>query len=172
MGQSYTQVPTKTKGQSTVIDQLLAQISPNFQQAAQGYQQFLPGGGGGKAITAQANKNFQQQTLPSIMNAFGTGSKNSSALNQALAAGASNLNTDLASQLSQLQLQASQGLGNLAGQQGAIGLQDLFAYMQGKSSPWKGAGAGALGGAAAGAPLGPWGAGAGAVIGGTAGALP
>ena len=136
-GSDYNREPTKTSGQISALEQFLAQSLPGYQQAAQGYQQFLPGGGGGQAITAQANKNFQQNTLPSIMNAFGSGSKNSSALNQALASGAANLNTDLASQLSQLQLQAAQGMGNLAGQQAQLGQQDQFALSPKKPPLWQ-----------------------------------
>jgi hypothetical protein len=124
----YIKQTTVTPEQDAFLKQLMAQINPNAQAAASGYQQFLPGGGGGQAITEQANKNFQQNTIPSILNAFGTGSKGSSSLNQALAAGASNLNTDLASKLSELQLQASQGLGNLSTQQAQIGSTPMFAY--------------------------------------------
>jgi|HubBroStandDraft_2_1064218.scaffolds.fasta_scaffold59049_2 hypothetical protein len=144
MGQSkgggYIQKDTLTPEQKSFLDQILGSAGGNINQAAQGYAQFLPGGGGGKAITDQANKNFQQQTIPSILNAFGTGSKGSSSLNQALAAGASNLNTDLASQLAQMQLQASQGLGNLGLGQGGLGASTpQFAYLQKQSPFWQSA---------------------------------
>jgi len=92
------------------------------QEAAAGYQQFLPGGGGGQPIVQAALNRFQQQTLPSIMQAYGSGAKTSSALNQALAAGAANLNTDLAAQLAGMQLTAASGLGGLSGQQSRLGL--------------------------------------------------
>ena len=114
----------------TLINQLISQAAPNFQQAASGYQQFLPGGGGGEAISNAAHQRFQQQTVPGILNAFGSGAKTSSALNQALAAGAANLNTDIASQLAQMQLGAAQGLGNLGAQQTGYGLSPTFAYQQ------------------------------------------
>jgi hypothetical protein len=91
-------------------------------ESAEGYRQFLPGGGGGQAIAQAAQNRFQQQTLPSILNAFGSGAKTSSALNQALAAGAANLNTDVAAELARMQLGAAQGMGSLSGQQGALGL--------------------------------------------------
>jgi len=136
-GGSYAQQPAITPEQKTLLDQLLGQAGGNFQQAAQGFAQFLPGGGGGQAITEQANKNFQQQTIPSILNAFGSGSKSSSALNQALASGASNLNTDLASQLAQMQLQAAGGLGGLAGQQGQLGSKNQFDYLQKQQPFWQ-----------------------------------
>src|ERR1700690_3554884 len=127
MGQSkgggYTDRSIVTPEVSTFLQQLLGSATQNQAGAAEGFNQFLPGGGGGKAITEQANKNFQQQTVPSILNAFGTGSKGSSSLNQALAAGASNLNTDLASMLAQMQLEASKGLGGLGQGQGQIGAQ-------------------------------------------------
>ncbi len=142
MGQSkdggYTQKPTVTPGQKSFLDQLLEMAGPNLGKAAGGFAEFLPGGGGGKAITEQANKNFQQQTIPSILNAFGTGSKGSSSLNQALAAGASNLNTDLASQLSQMQLAAAQGLGNIGLGQGGLGAgTPQFAYLQKQMPFWQ-----------------------------------
>ena len=142
MGQSkgggYIQKDTLLPEQMNLLQQILGQAAGNTQQAAQGFSQFLPGGGGGQAITDQANKNFQQQTIPSILNAFGTGSKGSSSLNQALAAGASNLNTDLASQLAQMQLSASQGLGNLglSGQQQGLGTPG-FAYLQRQQPLWQ-----------------------------------
>lgn len=135
MGQSkgggYTQKQTVTPEVASYLRQLLGPAMENQQAAAQGYKQFLPGGGGGAPIAAEANKNFEQQTLPSIFNAFGTGSKGSSSLNQALAAGASNLNTDLASMLSKAQLSAAQGIGNLGTSQGntAAGT-DQFAFLQ------------------------------------------
>lgn len=128
MGQSrgggYQKKDILSGNQRTLLDQLLGQALPNQQQAAQGFQQFLPGGGGGEPIANQALQNYQQRTIPSILNSFSSGgnAKGSSALNQALAASASNLNTDLASQLAQLQLSASSGLGGLGSQQGGLGL--------------------------------------------------
>ncbi len=141
MGQSkgggYIEKPAVTPEQKSFLDQILAMAGGNLGQAAKGFADFLPGGGGGKAITEQANKNFQQQTIPSILNSFGTGSKGSSSLNQALAAGASNLNTDLASQLSQMQLAASQGLGNIGLGQGGIGAgTPQFSYLQKQPPLW------------------------------------
>ncbi len=142
MGQSkgggYSKKAAITGEQKNLLSQLMQQAIPNQQQAAQGYQQFLPGGGGGQPIINQANRNFQQETIPSILNAFGTGSKTSSALNQALAAGAANLNTDLASQLSQLQLSAAQGLGNLGQGQAGLGAQtSQFGYQQNQQPFWQ-----------------------------------
>lgn len=132
------QLPTLSGGQNDVLSQILKMIQGNQQSASEGFKQFLPGGGGGQAITNQANQNFQQQTVPSILNAFGSGSKSSSALNQALAAGASNLNTDLASQLSQMQLQASSGLAGQAQGQAAQGLgTPSFAYSPTQQPFWK-----------------------------------
>ena len=142
MGQSkgggYTQKPTLLPEQMGLLQQILSQSPQFLQQAAQGYGQFLPGGGGGEAIKAQAMKDYEQRTIPSIMNAFGSGSKGSSALNQALASSGADLNTNLASQLSQLQLQASQGLGSLgaAGQQQGLGTPG-FAYMQKQPPLWQ-----------------------------------
>lgn len=174
-GSGFNEVPTLTKDQISQLNQILGQAGPAFQGAAQGFQQFLPGGGGGKSIIDAAHQRFQQQTIPSIMNAFGTGSKGSSALNQALAAGASNLNTDLASQLSQMQLQAAQGLGQLGGAAGSLGTTPQFALQADQGPAWlqklKGGLSGGVAGAGAGAPFGPWGAAAGGAIGAAGGLI-
>lgn len=138
-GGGYTQKTTVTPELQTLLNQFLSQAQGNTQQAAQGYAQFLPGGGGGEAIANAAQQRFQQQTIPSILNAYGTDNKGSSALNQALAAGASNLNSDIAAQLAQMQLQASQGLGNLGINQGQIGSKDQFAYLQRAQPFWQSA---------------------------------
>jgi hypothetical protein len=113
-GSGYEKIDTVSPELKGLIGQLIQQVIPNYQAAAEGFKQFLPGGGGGKAITDAAQKNFQQQTVPDIFNSFGRGSKGSSALNQTLATGASNLNTDIASLMSQYGLQAASGLGGLA----------------------------------------------------------
>jgi hypothetical protein len=157
-GGGYTKKDTLTPDVQALIQQLTQQAAPNYAAASEGYKQFLPGGGGGQPIIDAANKNFQQQTVPSILNAFGTGNKGSSSLNQALAAGASNLNTDLASQLAQMQLQASQGIGNIGAQQSGIAAQTpQFAYLQKQKPLWQslteatlGAGGQAIGGWASG----------------------
>lgn len=175
MGQSkgggYIKKETVTPEQNTLVNQLLQQALPNFQGAQQGYQQFLPGGVGGQPLINQANQNFQQQTLPSIMNAFGSGARSSSALNQALAAGAAGLNSNIAAQLAQLQLGASEGLGNLGSRQAALGSLPLFAYLQKQPSRFQTGAQGAITGAGAGSAAGPWGAAAGGLLGGLLGAL-
>ena len=141
MGQSkgggYEKLPTLTPQQTTLLNQFLSQGGQNVQGAAQGFQQFLPGGGGGQAFQDQAKKNFEQSTIPSILNAFGSGTKGSSALNQALASGAANLNTDLAAKLADMQLQASQGLGNLGLGQAGLGSKDQFAYAPKQTPFWQ-----------------------------------
>ena len=141
MGQSkgggYIKKEAVTPEQKTLLDQLLAQAGGNTQQAAQGYAQFLPGGGGGEPIIKQAQQRFQQQTIPSILNAYGSDSKGGSALNQALAAGAANLNTDLGAQLAQMQLQAAQGIGGLGLGQAGLGAQTpQFAYAPKQLPNW------------------------------------
>lgn len=140
MGQSkgggYQKMDAITPEIKTLLDQFLGQSSTNMNQAAQGFQQFLPGGGGGQAISDAAHRRFQQETVPSILGAFGQNVKGSSSLNNALATGASNLNTDLASQLSQLQLNASQGLSGIGAQQANLSTQTpQFAYNQ-KARPF------------------------------------
>lgn len=142
MGQSkgggYVKKEVLSNEQMTVLQQLLQQVLPNMQASAEGYKQFLPGGGGGQAIANNAQQMFQQQTMPSILNAFGTNSKSSSALNQALAAGASNLNSDIGAKLAQMQLTASQGLGGLSSQLGNLGIQTPnFAYLERQMPFWQ-----------------------------------
>ena len=150
MGQSkgggYTKKAAVSPEQLTYLQNALQQATSNQQSAAQGFQQFLPGGQGGQPVVDAANKNFQQQTIPAILNAYGTGSKGSSSLNQALAAGAANLNTDLASQLSQLQLQAAQGIGNIGAGQAQLGSQTTpFSYMPKQQPFWQSALLGGVG---------------------------
>jgi len=121
--------------------------NPAYQQALSATQSFLPNAQGqtpGFApIQAEAQRNFQQQTIPSILGAFGQGNKGSSALNQALAGAGQNLNSSLGSLLAQMQLQAANQSGNLAqipynqGLQSAnLGLNTSpFAYLQ-KANPF------------------------------------
>lgn len=139
MGQSrgggYQKIDTMTPEQKAFQQSAISQAMPWLQQAAGGYGQFLPGGGGGKAIQDAAMQRFQQQTMPAIMSGFGSGAKTSSALNQALAAGGANMQTDLASQLAQMQLQAAQGMAGLGGAGANIGMQPAFAYQQ-RATPW------------------------------------
>ena len=136
-GGGYQRIPTTTSAQQTLLDQFLAQAGQNSTAASDAFKSFLPGGAGGQAITNQANQNFQQQTLPSIFNAYGVGNKGSSSLNQALSAGASNLNSDIAAQLAQMQFGAAQGLGNLAQGQGQLGSQQHFALQQRPQPFWQ-----------------------------------
>jgi hypothetical protein len=142
MGQSkdggYMKQQTLLPEQLQSLLQQLMSGGSNAQAASEGYKQFLPGGGGGDAIKAQAQRDFQQQTIPSILNAFGPGSKGSTSLNQALATGGADLNTNLAAMLSQAQLQAAHGLGSLgqSQQQGAISTPG-FAYMQRQPPLWQ-----------------------------------
>ena len=159
MGQSkgggYTKKDTLLPGQGNLLQQILSQAGPNNQAAAEGYKQFLPGGGGGDAIKAQAQNDFRQQTSPSILNAFGSGSKGSTSLNQALASSGADLNTNLASILSQLQLTAAQGIGNLGTGQAQQGLGTPgFAYLQTQPPLWQQLLQGGLG--AAGSAAGGW----------------
>ena len=162
-GNGYNQVPTMTGDQTAFSQQALQQALPWLQQSAQGFQQFLPGGGGGQPIIDQAMQRYKQQTIPAITNAFGSDSKSSSALNQALASSASGLNTDLASMLSQMQLQASGGLGNLGQSVGQFGGKDRFAFLRQQPPQWEQLLKAAIGGAT--------GAGAGALTGGVPGAI-
>ena len=131
----YSKMPNLAPEQMQSLIQMLTQGGQNTQQAAQGFSQFLPGGGGGQPIIDAAMNRYKQQTIPSIMNAFGTGSKGSTSLNQALASSASDLNTNLGSQLAGMQLDASKGLGGLGQSQQQTGLgTDTFSYLQNQPS--------------------------------------
>ncbi len=137
-GSGYNQMPNFTPEQMGALQQILQMGGSNSQAAAEGYKQFLPGGGGGQAFTNQANQNFQQQTIPSILNAFGSGNKGGSALNQSLAAGGANMNTDLSALLQQNALGASQGLGQLGNSQQQTGLgANAFQYIQKPPPLWQ-----------------------------------
>lgn len=128
----YQKYPLQTPQQQELIQWLMGQIKPNYEQASQAYSSFLKPGAD-NPITQAANQNFQQQTIPSILNSFGSNSRGSSALNHSLAAGAANLNTNIASQLAPLYLNAASGLGNLATNQTSAATQPQFGYAQ-KSS--------------------------------------
>ena len=135
MGQSkgggYTQKQTLLPEQQSLLQNILAQAGGNSQQAAQGFAQFLPGGGGGQPIIDAAMRRYQQQTVPSILNSLGGNTKGNSGLNQALAASASDLNSNLGAQLAQMQLSAASGLGGLGQSQQNTGLGTPgFAYLQ------------------------------------------
>lgn len=142
MGQSkdggYMKKDTLLPEQLQTLISQLSQSQGNTQASAEGFKQFLPGGGGGDPIKAQAMKDYQQKTIPSILNAFGSGSKGSTSLNQALASSGADLNTNLASMLSQLQLQASQGIGSLGSNQSQQGLSTPgFSYLQRQPPLWQ-----------------------------------
>lgn len=137
-GNGYSKVDAVTSEQKSFLDNLLQQAQSNQGAAADIYKGLQPGGDTANAITNQANQNFQQQTLPSILNAFGTGSKGSSSLNQALASGASNLNTNIAAQLAQLQGQAAAGLGSIGNSQAGLGAgTSQFGYQQNQQPFWQ-----------------------------------
>lgn len=165
-GSGYEKLSTQTKPQGSLLEQLLASSgqnlqagsnigqNPAYQQALQAIQGFLPGGQGFAPIEQEANRNFQQNTIPQILNAFGGGSKGGSALNQALAGGASNLNSSLGAQRAQMQLGAAgQALGaaqipfqqGLQGAQLGLGTQP-FAFEQKQQPFWQQALLGLIGG--------------------------
>lgn len=138
----YQQLPTMTPQQQTLLSRIL-DISGNnlapgdslYNLSQDKLKSFLTGEGF-EPIKQAANQNFQQSTLPSILNAFGADAKSSSALNQALAAGASNLNTNLGSQLAQMQLGAAGQANQQALQPATMGLNaQPFAYQQ-KGNPF------------------------------------
>jgi len=139
-GGGFQKLDTLTPDVLSELQRLLGVGGQNQAAAAEGYKQFLPGGGGGEAVANAAQNRFQQTTVPNILNAFGgqQNSKGGSALNQALAAGAANLNTDLASHLAQLQLNAAQGLGSMGQNQTGLATQTpRFAYQPKQLPFWQ-----------------------------------
>lgn len=156
-GGGYTQKDVLNPQQASLLAQLLGVSGQNlgasgnitqnplYQQSVDATRQFLPGGQAFAPIQNEANRNFQQQTIPSILNAFGSGAKSSSSLNQALAGAGGNLNSGLASQMAQMQLGAANQGANLAGlpfQQGIQGANlglgtSPFAYMQRQTPFWQ-----------------------------------
>jgi hypothetical protein len=138
MNSGYNQLPTLNPEQLSLLSQVIRSSQPHINQAAEGFQQFLPGGGGGQHIINAAMNQYQQRTIPSILNALGTDSKGSSGLNQALAASASDLNTNLGAQLANMQLNAASGLGNLGLNQQSQGLgTQSFRYQQAQPPMWQ-----------------------------------
>ena len=163
----YDKLSTVSPEVKTYLQQALQRAGLNEEQAAKAYQEFTGSMNGANPITEAANKNFQQQTVPGILNAYGTGNKGSSSLNQALASGASTLNTNLAAAMAELKLKAAQGLSNIGANQGNVGSQtNTFAYQEKDQPIWKRMLQGGVSGAATGSQFGPWG----AVGGGRAGA--
>lgn len=137
-GAGYDKINTLSQGQQGLLDQTISGTNPLIQQAAQGYQQFLPGGQGGQPIINDAMRRFQQQTIPQIKNAFGSDAKGSSALNQTLAASGADLQSSLMAQLAQLQQGASGGLANLAQGQQQLGLgTSAFGVAPQQSPMWQ-----------------------------------
>jgi len=138
-GNGYSQVQTVSPELKTLLDQMLGSAGGNQNAAADAYKQFLPGGGGGEAYANAATERFNQQTVPGIMNQFGAGSKTSSALNQALAAGGANLNSDIAAKMAEYGLTAANGLGNLGTNQAQLGSKDQTALVQNQMPFWQSA---------------------------------
>lgn len=137
-GGGYDKINTLSQGQQGLLNQTISGTNPLIQQAAQGYQQFLPGGQGGQPIINDAIRRFQQQTIPQIKNAFGSDAKGSSALNQALGASGADLQSSLMAQLAQLQQGASGGLANLAQGQQQLGLgTSAFGVAPQQSPMWQ-----------------------------------
>lgn len=156
-GNGYTQMGALNQDQQTILSQLLGGAGSNlgaggnltqnplYQQAVSATQQMLPGGNGFAPIQQQAMNNYQQNTVPTLLNSLGSNAKSSSALNQALAASAGDLNTNLSAQQSQMQLGAAgqaAGLAQMPFQQGLqaaqVGLGTApFAYGQQQLPFWQ-----------------------------------
>lgn len=95
------QIPTVTPEVAQALSQLLQGGLSGIQDPSQGFQ----------PIAEQAQTQFQQQTIPSILERFtALGGQRSSALGQQLGAAGAGLQQDLAAQQAQYGLQNRQGL--------------------------------------------------------------
>lgn len=144
-----------TPEQSSAFSQTVSQVGP---EAIQALMQSLGGMGQEEmqdlfqqSYVDPAMQAFQQQMIPSIQQSFGDANAgSSSALNQALAQGASNLSTQLGGQYGQfVQGQQNRQLGALSRFMPLLTNQTFspqFQQKQGWLSPLIGAGGNAFGG--------------------------
>lgn len=111
-GPQTHQLSTVTPQQENVLNQLLGSVPSQLLQSLS----FEP-------IAQAAQQRFQQQTLPTIAERFGSmNAKRSSGYNQAIANAMENLQTNLAGQQAQFQQQGQSVLANLLG----LGLRPQF----------------------------------------------
>ena len=132
MGKTLMGSPAKEVGRSNLLTQeqrsYLSQIlgmGGQGQQALGGLLQPYSEELFQKSVVDPSMKNFQQQILPSIQQAYGdVGASSSSALNQALSRSATDLASSLAGQRLALQGQQQQAnLGGLGALQNALGIR-------------------------------------------------
>lgn len=145
-GGGFQKLGTLTPGQNQFADQSLANSSQFAGQAGSAFNKYLSPEGT-QGIQNQALNRYNQQILPSIMNQFGSSSKSSSALNQALAASGKDLTTDIQALIEQLGLTGAQGLGSLSASQGQQGITPRFGYQQPALPFWQQLLLGGIGGA-------------------------
>jgi hypothetical protein len=130
-----TQVPTVTKEQQALHNNILAQAmglsSGGYQQAQNYYNSLLePGNQAYQNFTAPFINQFQEQTLPQIAERFaGAGALSSSGFGQALGGAASGFQSQLAQLFALLQSQAAGAQTNQYNQLAQTGLNyQPFAY--------------------------------------------
>ena len=63
MSSGFKSLPNLNPQATSFLEQLWPQLQNMIGQSAQGYQQFLPGGQGGKPIIDQAMQQFNQKTI-------------------------------------------------------------------------------------------------------------
>lgn len=142
-GDKMKQVPTKTGGQSDLLNQMISALQGG--QGIFGNNQLYQGGSNYlndlysqspdafNRLSEPYMRQFQQQTVPALAERFsgaGYGGRQSSAFNQAMGQAGQNLSSQLGGMFEQMR---SQNLGNLMGManmpyqqaQGAIG-QNMF----------------------------------------------
>lgn len=85
-------------------------------------------------IQNRAVTEFNQQTVPSLITQYGQGSKSSSALNQALAAAAGNLQQNIAADFANMKTNLASNIVNQSQYGAAQNLQNQLALHQGPSN--------------------------------------
>lgn len=124
------QVPTLTGGQSDFLSQILGNLGQGglggqgYESAIQNLLRILSGSPEAfQAFEAPAKRQFQEETIPNILERFsGAGARSSSGLQQTLGGAGRQLSEDLSAQRSGLQQNAVQQLlSNFMGQ-GQLGL--------------------------------------------------
>jgi len=82
----------------------IRELNKQFEQAAQGSDRYYDD------MKNKAMRDFNQQTVPNLINQYGQGSKSSSALNQALGAAAGNLHENIMADFAAMRQQQAQGI--------------------------------------------------------------
>lgn len=108
------QMPNYTQGQTSFMDTILQMLQDPTEESIS-WLKSLFGDEGFEDFERPLLEQFEQQTIPSILERFtGGGARSSSGLNQALAQAGRGLSGDIAAQRSGLRMQAMNPLQNFA----------------------------------------------------------